>query len=569
MLIPILSVIVMATVVGYAAFFLLQRKYYREISKYQAQVSSFIASSLSDELTNLQETHLSGQTRQLFDETKQSYLYLINHRLPEISERLIDLQEACRQNRLLQVHRELQLIAAKLKAASELESKTQAEISSLKKSNQLHQQKLHDLEQKYQDLRKTLLAKNFSYGPSIDRLEENLSELEKTFDHYATFAQAGDYIKADQILNQLEKNTAVLDEYLKQIPPLYRSLKNVYPDQIAEISAGFKQLTAQKYGFPADFATLLKQTQAAIAENIVDLKELEIKAAQERDQQISQQIDQLYDRLEQEIKAQREVLQNKTQLNQFIHHARHQERELLLELDRLGQNYTFNHHEAEDGKELDEELKKIESAFTAAQKQITTGAPIYSEILQQQQQQVTKLQKIEEKQTKINQSIQGLWHEEKEARKAAQSFDLQLHQLYRKLVKQNLPGLPKDYLEFFKTVSQEVDGLISGLDQSKIDLDQINKQLLDIQADLDKLTEKTDDIADSAALAETLLQYANRYKTRYPQVAQAANQASHLFQQKYDYAASLEKIATAVDQVEPGAYKRLEDDYYATNPAKN
>ena len=569
MLIPILSVIVIVAVVGYVAFFLLQRNYYREISKRQAQVSSFIASSLSDELANMQEIHLSGQTRQLFDETKQSYLYLINHRLPEISERLIDLQEACRQYRLIQVRKELQLITAKLKTASELESQTKAEISSLKKSNQLHQQKLHDLEQRYQDLRKTLLAKNFSYGPSIDRLEENLSNLEKTFDHYATFAQNGDYIQADQILNQLEKNTAILDEYLKQIPKLYRNLKNVYPDQIAEISAGFKQLTAKRYGFPADFTTLFKQTQAAIAENIVDLKELEIKAAQNRDRQISQQIDQLYNQLEQEIKARRQVGENKTQLGQFIHHARHQEHELLLELDRLSQNYTFNHHEAEDGKQLNEELQKIESDFATTQKQIAERTPIYSKIWQQQQKQVAELQKIEEKQTKINQSIQGLWHEEKEARKAAQGFDLQLHQLHRRLIKQNLPGLPKDYLEFFKTVSRQIDELINDLDQIKIDLDQINKQLLDIQADLDKLSEKTNDIADSAALAEILLQYANRYKTRYPQVAQAVIQASHLFKQKYDYAASLEKIATAIDQVEPGAYKRLEDDYYATNPAKD
>ncbi len=194
--------------------------------------------------------------------------------------------------------------------------------------------------------------------------------------------------------------------------------------------------------------------------------------------------------------------------------------------------------------------------------------PVYSEVWLQQETQIASLQQIEKKQSEINQSIQGLWHEEQEARQAAQTFDLEIHQLHRKLAKQNLPGLPKTYLDFFLTVSDEIEQLLNDLNQIKIDLDQINKSLLDIQADLDKLTEKTNDISDSAALAEVLLQYANRYKIRYPEVAQAANQADQLFNQKFDYAASLEKIATAVDRVEPGAYKKLENQYYAQNPVK-
>ncbi|WP_281164677.1 septation ring formation regulator EzrA [Liquorilactobacillus sicerae] len=568
MIIPILSVIVVVAVIGYATFFYLQHKYLQEISKQQAQISSFIESSLNDELANMKEIHLSGQTRQQFEETRQSYLYSINHRLPEISERLLELQDACKQYHFMQVYRELKLIAAKMQAAAKLENKTRSEITRLKRSNQLHRQKLHELEQRYQALRKKLLAKNFSYGPSIDKLEESLGNLENTFDQYANFAQKGDYIQADQILNHLEKNTAILDEQLKQIPKLYRSQKNVYPDQLAEILSGFQQLMAKKYGFKEDLAAEVKKIQAQIGENLVDLKNLQVSVAAKRDQEIVEKIDQLYDQLEQELKARHQVENTRRQLGQFVRHARQQQHELMIELDRLSQNYSFNHHEMEDGRELGVNLKKIENEFSATSNQIREGVPIYSEVLLQQQTQVDSLQQIEERQTKINQSIQGLWHEEQEARQAVQAFDLEIHQLHRKLVKQNLPGLPKSYLDFFLAVSDEIDRLLNDLDQVKIDLDQISKNLLDIQADLDKLTEKTNDISDSAALAEVLLQYANRYKNRYPEVAQAANQADQLFKQKFDYAASLEKIATAVDQVEPGAYKKLENQYYVQNPTK-
>ncbi|HJE26666.1 MAG TPA: hypothetical protein K8V26_02005, partial [Limosilactobacillus pontis] len=44
-------------------------------------------------------------------------------------------------------------------------------------------------------------------------------------------------------------------------------------------------------------------------------------------------------------------------------------------------------------------------------------------------------------------------------------------------------------------------------------------------------------------------------------VAAAAKKSQQLFDQ-YNYAGSLETIATALEEVEPGSYKRLEDSYY-------
>jgi septation ring formation regulator len=86
--------------------------------------------------------------------------------------------------------------------------------------------------------------------------------------------------------------------------------------------------------------------------------------------------------------------------------------------------------------------------------------------------------------------------------------------------------------------------------------------LIMIQSDLDILTEKTNDLIDSAQLAEQLIQYANRYRMTHEEVSTASQEAQRLFDEDYDYAKSLETIATVLDEVEPGSYKRLEDRYY-------
>ena len=93
-------------------------------------------------------------------------------------------------------------------------------------------------------------------------------------------------------------------------------------------------------------------------------------------------------------------------------------------------------------------------------------------------------------------------------------------------------------------------------------MEDITKQLLIVQSDLETLEEKTNDVKDSAQLAERLLQYANRLREDNVEVEVAVQKAQKLFDESYDYSASLETIATVLDKVEPGSYKRLEDNYY-------
>ncbi|KRL04192.1 septation ring formation regulator EzrA [Liquorilactobacillus oeni] len=564
----VLSAIVIVAVVAYFSFFYFQRKYANEIGLKKAVIDQLAVSEVREQLMDAKKKRLAGETLSRFEETKQDYLYMVNHDLPEISERLDELNNSNDHYRFFDVNRELKLIDIKITAAQKLENHVKEELSTLKKNDSEHQKKIKELEKKYQNLRKTLLAKNFSYGSSIDQLEEKLASIEKTFDTYTKTALDGDYIKSSRILSTVTKETSSLEKMLQAIPSLYRNLKNVFPVQLEEITAGSKQMKKQSYGFKTDLAKKILELKNLIAENIINLKELKVEEAHECNKKIETGINQLYDELEKELKARPQVEKLQSTLAQFIKHARRNQRELLIELDRLNQNYTFNHNELGEGKKLDERLKIIETDFADFQKQVEEKSVVFSEAFQKQKEQKKLLWEIEKKQIEIGNSIQDLWSEEKEARNAVKEFDLEIHRLKREVEKLNLPGLKKEYLDYFYAVSDEIDALAANLEKSKINMEEITKSLLDVQSDLDVLSEKTSDIVDSSSLSERLLQYANRYRARYPEISQAANEAYSLFNQSFDYAASLEKIATAVDKVEPGAYKKIEDEYYRTRHAK-
>ena len=125
----------------------------------------------------------------------------------------------------------------------------------------------------------------------------------------------------------------------------------------------------------------------------------------------------------------------------------------------------------------------------------------------------------------------------------------------------NLPGIPQNYLDYFFVVSDEISKLSNAMNQPQIDMEEITKQLLIVQDDLETLHDKTDNLRDSAALTERMIQYANRLSNNNDEVDSAIQKAQQLFN-KHDYSGALETIGTALEEAEAGSFKRIEQDYY-------
>ncbi len=283
---------------------------------------------------------------------------------------------------------------------------------------------------------------------------------------------------------------------------------------------------------------------------------------QANDTALTNKIDHFYDTMEKEMGAKEKVTTNLDTLAKFIAHARNQNTLLTRELDRLNLNYTLDHQEVETAREFKEQIRNLDSAYQADIEAIQSNQAVYTQVLARQTQAEHDLQQIEEQQQTINTAVSGLVKEEQQARDTLQQFELRQHGLRRQVENLNLPGVSKTYLDYYNVVRDEIAKLNDDINQVQINMEEITKQLIMIQSDLDILAEKTTDLVDSAELSEQLIQYANRYRLTHDEVAKASQEAQRLFDQEFDYAKSLETIATVLDQVEPGSYKRLEDNYY-------
>jgi len=334
-MIGVLIGIVILAIVAYVGVLAYQQRVRRQVATLTAKKETMVAIPLTDELELVGQLSLTGQSLEQYQQLEDDFTDITENRFTRIDEALTKLTADSRGINLVQLRQDLNKVTLLVSQTDELVQSVQAKLASLQEVDKQHRQAVHDLEQKYQGLRKTLLAKNFAFGPSIDGLEERLSQLEDNFDTFTRLMQEGDHERAADVLSQLDTDTDELEDLIKAIPPLYKDLTVVYPDQLKELKTGYDQLTSQHFHFgEQDVPQMVADINSHVTENLETLGDLRPDDAKVVNDRIAKQIDQIYDLMQTEIDAKTPVEQNLDNVAKFIGHAQNQSHALLNELER-------------------------------------------------------------------------------------------------------------------------------------------------------------------------------------------------------------------------------------------
>lgn len=559
----ILIGIVVVALIGYLSVVFYQRYFIKQIKQLEAHKGDLMALPIPERLTKLRSLHLTGESLQNFDRWEKQYEQITNHNFSTIEGYLFDAETANAKYQFIQVARILKQLRAYLTETDQDLLDVQDALENLLANEADTRQKIQRLREQYQQLRKRLLTKSFSFGPALDALEATLGRLEVDFDEANELITAGDHLGAKAILQKLITETTQLEDQMERIPKRYNELANEFPEQLVEINDTYHQMLKEHYQFD-DRQIEVKQQQLMdqLDKSTTLLSDLAIESVEANNDEIARGIDQLYDQLEAEMTAKKAVATQLPTTATFVQHAERQNHELLLELDHLNQSYALTHDELASAKQLQKQIGEEQALVEGHQAKIANHEAVYTAIAEDLTEIDERLTVIEEKQQVIHDQVASLHQGEVVANENLRQFELELRNLKRAVEKVNLPGLQQKYLDFFFVVSDEIQKLDHDLNQIKINLDDIAKQLILVQEDLDELKAKTDTLIDSALITEQLLQYANRYRADFPAIQEACVTVQTIFNEEYDYAKAVDLLATALEKVDPGAYTQVEKAYY-------
>lgn len=557
-LIGIIAIAVIVVII----FYVCQRRAMRVITDLRARLVALEEARLARRLDDAGLADLMGESLKVFTALQDDYLKKVapavddaNEQLEEVSKNLNGLNVFTVTGQLNQVRELVEEAERQQKRVVDRLQKADQKEEEQKKATATMGEQLGDFQKKLDDTA-------YQYGDAIRPLRSQLADLQEQFTRFNEIAAKGDHEAAAEILTDLKEKEAHFTKLAEEIPELYKPLFTTFPDQISELREGYRKLVANHYRFPVNnlddqIEGLEAQRQTAL-DHIAALSLAPVRVA---NKSLEEKIDHLYDVMQNEMDARPQVEKLVGVVGDHLDHARQQNRELMAELDRLSESYTLNHDEVAHTRELEEQLKQIQKEYEKDQVAVNAQAAVASQVLERFMEDERVLTAIETQQKEINDGVTYLSEDEQRARKALQRFVTTVRATKRHVETLNLPGLPQDYLDFFFLVSDEISHLAKDMNQQRIDMEAITKELLKVQGDVSELIDRTNKVRDSAELTARLMQYGLRFVDDNQEIDAAITEAQKLYD-RYEYEQSLETIGAALEKAEPGSFKRLEDNYY-------
>lgn len=544
-----------------ACVYFYQRRAVKQINDLMESEKKLADQKVDQQIKNVEELQLIGDAKKQFETIKNKYEKQVRPAITAFNKRAPQLLADSRTSKLLTINTQIRDLQADLAKLTTTLQQIQKDLQHLRQQQHTHKQAVEQIKNKYRQFHRQLNEKSFEYGDSEKQLNSRLNELEDQFAQFTDLTNKGDIEAAQEILTNLQSENDKFEQDLKKIPQLYKPIATEFPEQLSELKSGYKTLVKQNFHFTEkNIDKQIEQLQSKLDQTIDQLNNLQLDVVEQSNKDLSDQIDYLYGVMQKEIDAKNEAVHLIEVMKGFTKHAQRQNDELGVELDRLSLNYTLINHEQETVRELGEQIKAIIKQYRDDAEAIANKTAVYSQVLDRQKSNQKNLTEIEKSQEKLNDEVAKLQTDEQRARQMLQKYSTQIRTIHRQVEQLNLPGLPKDYLDYFFGVSDEIKKLADELNEYKINMDEITKQLIIVESDLDTLNDKTDILRDSAELTERFQQYANRFSDN-EKIAAAAKKSQELFKQ-FNYTASLEAIATVLEEIEPGSYKRIEDTYY-------
>ena len=544
-----------------ACVYFYQRRAVKQINDLMESEKKLADQKVDQQIKNVEELQLIGDAKKQFETIKNKYEKQVRPAITAFNKRAPQLLADSRTSKLLTINTQIRDLQANLAKLTTTLQQIQKDLQHLRQQQHIHKQAVEQIKNKYRQFHRQLNEKSFEYGDSEKQLNSRLNELEDQFAQFTDLTNKGDIEAAQEILSNLQSENDKFEQDLKKIPQLYKPIATEFPEQLSELKGGYETLVKQNFHFTEkNIDKQIEQLQAKLDQTIDQLNNLQLDVVEQSNKDLSDQIDYLYGVMQKEIDAKNEAIHLIEVMKDFTKHAQRQNDELGVELDRLSLNYTLTNHEQETVRELGEQIKAIIKQYRDDAEAVANKTAVYSQVLDRQKSNQKNLTEIEKSQEKLNDEVAKLQTDEQRARQMLQKYSTQIRTIHRQVEQLNLPGLPKDYLDYFFGVSDEIKKLADELNEYKINMDEITKQLIIVESDLDTLNDKTDILRDSAELTERFQQYANRFSDN-EKIAAAAKKSQELFKQ-FNYTASLEAIATVLEEIEPGSYKRIEDTYY-------
>ncbi len=553
-IIPIIGLIILTIIA-----FLFRRKHVRQIAKLEQKKLQIQHEPIFEEMTKIKQLNMTGQTEEKFERWRTQWTEVMDIHIVEIDSLLFDAEDVVDRFRYGKATKIEASIEEKLQYCNAKMSEILSELNELVGSEEKNRVEMELMKEQHRSARKKVLARQHSFGKAVNRLEMELESFNPSFVEYDELTANGNYLLAREIVIILTEKGDTLFPLIDQIPVLLTDLQNKIPASIRELRNGTREMEEQSYylqhlGLPKK----LTEIEVKLEEFIEKIGILEMDSIGHETEEIHNQIESFYDALENEVLAKSFVEDHYEPTGEKVKAVAKSIRETSDEAILVQKSYRLNEDEANIPIESVEKLEQLEQRFDQLSIQLEEETSAYSSLQEEIQKMAVELSQVSEVSDSFVDRIKNLRNDENKVRTEINNLSRKLQDTERSLSRGNVPGVPGDMDVRLEEAEEQIYIVKQSLEEVPLNMNLVNNYLENARKSVNDVSEKVEELLENVMLIEWIIQYGNRYRASNQEVNIRLLEAEESFRE-FRYEKALEEAATAVESVEPGAMKRIEE----------
>ncbi|MFA1820306.1 septation ring formation regulator EzrA [Virgibacillus oceani] len=537
---------------------ILRKRVYDVVDRCEAWKMDIMGRNIAAELSRIKQLNLSGETQAKFESWKERWDQIVTKELPDMEEYLFDAEEAADRYRFRSARKTLNETEKVLESIEVDIEKILKEVDGLMDSEKSGRKEAEEIDPAIRALRKKISQQRYQYGKAESYFDNEIDLLAEKLAGYNDEIQSGNYYQAKELIDELKVRLTDLEDQMEEFPEIYKKCKQELPSQLDDLHAGLKEM--KEDGYRVDhlaFEKEIRTYQEKFSNSLEKMEKGDTSQAKEIIPEIEERIQEMYRLLEKEALAKNYLENQIPGYKKTVTNIEHIFDNTRSEVEELQKAYYIEDSDLERFMSLDKAVTRLKADMDMLDNEIEDKDASHSELREKMEQGFQQVEELQEAHKVFKSRIENLRKDEREAKAKLTEIRNKLYDTQRKLKKSNIPGVPNFIWDSLENATFKNHQVLSALEKQPLDMNEVQQALGDAENAVNQMIDQADVMLDQAYLTEQVIQYANRYRSQYPMLASKLMEAERLFR-SYEYELSLEHAAKAVEEIEPGALKRIE-----------
>lgn len=416
-------------------------------------------------------------------------------------------------------------------------------------------------ERLHREAKRDVLANGHKYGDAKKPLEEVIKSYEPEVAKYEVMVNDGDYLKANEFIFNTHNELLNLKDNMDEIPLLIKEIQKELPQQFQELRYGCRDLRAQGYDLDhikvenrlSTFKSNLNRVEPLIAK-------LELEEAHSILDNIHDELDDMYELIEHEVKAKNKFDHEKAVITEELFNAKALNYTLRTEIDYIKEQYHIDESDAQKVMNYENEIENLISIYSDMIDETEKNTTRYSAIVDNVDYLKKNAHTIHDEQNSIQEHLVNLREDDAEARENLRYVNERKEKVYRDLVSSNLVTMPEKFIVMKHEIEFNVKEISNYLNRRPLNVEYIKGKVNEAVIMTNKYEQEAYAMIRESQLAELMIQYGNRYRSTDADVNSHLQEAERLFNESR-YTRALEIAKDALESAEPGSGTRIEKQF--------